>query len=142
MKSLAGAVGIAVDSVGFLVGVLAWGFIVWAPVIIGVVVLVAAGRQSDGLLFIFVAFSSIFVLLGLFLKWLAKGIVGRGALRTVFSAVVLALSAISFESPSLAARERLSQLQRLDREVMAVFLFCASAALLLSLLWRLPRENG
>lgn len=142
MKSLTNAVDVAVDSVCFLVGVLGWSFIIWAPIFIGIVLLVVSKGRTQGSLFIFAAFSSIFILLGVVLNWLAKGIANRSIFQTVISAAVLGLFAISAESPSFATREGLSQLQRLDHRVMGVLLLVASAVLVLGQFRSSSREDG
>jgi hypothetical protein len=90
MKASLSPINIAVDAVALFVGMIAWVYIVWAPLFCAVVLLCLVKQPVSGLLVVLSAIATVLILLGILLKWLSNGLAMRKPIRTCLSILVLA----------------------------------------------------
>jgi hypothetical protein len=92
MKSSLTPLNLAVDSVALFVANLGWVFVVWLPILLVVIFfpLRKTGSSALSLAFFLSFLAALCILIGLFLKWLAQGVVQRKRVRTAVLSFVLA----------------------------------------------------
>src|ERR1022692_4710639 len=96
MKESLSPVRVAVDSGALFLGMLAWAFKVWVPVLLAVIFVCKVKAPTGATVVAFVIIWLPFLFLGVLLKWMANGMIQRRRLSISFSVVVLILLSYGF----------------------------------------------
>jgi hypothetical protein len=132
MKDSTDIVSLAVDSVGIFVGMLGWGFAVWAPLILAFVLFCMVKVPAMTSVVLLIIVSAVMVPSGLLLRWLSSGIIERGWARIVLSVSILVLLGIRLGF-AYSPTEVRGGGPAFDRHLLGVALFFAAAVVALGL---------
>ena len=94
MKSSVTPLNVALDAVALVLEIFGWASVVWLPMMALCALLLPAVREAVGTIQLLVL-ALLFPLLGLLLKWLARGVLGRKRVRMVLLSIALAYLGVS-----------------------------------------------
>ena len=132
MKSSLTPINLAVDSVALFLAMLAWAFLVWAPLLLAFALFFMTKTSPLISLLILLFVTSILLLLGFLLRWLAHGVIQRKWARTGLSVLILGLWGIKQGLSPLLLRNG-SARRTFENPEMGIALICAAAVAALGL---------
>ena len=127
-------INVTIDAGALFIAALSWVCLVWIPAILVLVPFILRRPTVPALAYIVVLIpiAGVAVLLGLLLKWLAKGVVLRKRARILFSMALLILWAMIVVVPARHSSPR-SGLKVFSSWVQAAALLCAASVVGLGL---------
>lgn len=121
-------INVTIDTGALSIAALSWVCLIWIPAILVLAPFILRRRTVPGLAYIVVLIpiAGVAVLLGLLLKWLAKGVVLRKPARILFSMALLILWAMIVVVPARRSSPR-SGLEVFSSWLQAAALLCGAS---------------
>ena len=119
-------INVAVDSVAFLVAMLAWLFLIWGPILVAFALFYLTKTKVLASVLGVLVVTAICFPLGLGLRWLARGIIQRKRTRLGLSAIVLGLWGILYGFVPLFSQRQLGP-KLYERLGMGILFLCSAA---------------
>jgi hypothetical protein len=140
MKDSLAPINVAVDSVAFFVGMVAWGYGVWLPLLLVLAICMVNVPVGASVLLLSL-FTAVFVPLGILLKWLANGLILRKRVRTGLSILALAFLGFTTGFGPLLTKSQ-PALDRPDECLVGIAFLSAAAVAALGLTKRARGIDG